>query len=394
MRLIHTADWHLGRKLKGVDRTPEIEAALKALLQQAKEREVDAVLVAGDLFETANPTTAAERVAYQFFCGLQQARIPAVAIAGNHDSAFRIDSIATLLSLAGVHALGKPRLADKGGVVQLDTPSGKLCVGALPFASEKRLLRAEDLWDKDSVEQQQHYRDRINYLLTNLARGFRDDSANVLMGHLCMGSAKLSKSEREFESTGNYSLSDGMLPSDAQYIALGHIHKPQSINASAPTRYSGSLIQIDFGEAEEEKGFNLIDLEPGSPAIVNFVPLPCQKPLREVVCTATTLDDTLEIHRDHPGWLKVIVELETPTSGLADKVRQVCPQALHVEPRYPNANGNAAARRAIDPNQFDPVEEFRHYYRDRKQGTTPSPALLEAFETLYKQARETQHATD
>ena len=393
MRLIHTADWHLGRKLKGVDRTPEIEAALTELLYQAKQRQVDAVLVAGDLFETANPTTAAERVAYQFFCGLRQAGIPAVAIAGNHDSAFRIDSIANLLSLAGVHALGKPRLADKGGVVRLDTPNGKLCVGALPFASEKRLLRAEDLWEKDSVEQQQHYRDRVNYLLKNLASGFRDDSANVLMGHLCIGSAKLSKSEREFESTGNYSLSDGMLPTDAQYIALGHIHKPQTIKAAAPTRYSGSLIQIDFGESEEEKGFNLIDLEPGSPARVEFVPIPCQKPLREVMCTAVTLDETLDMHRHHPGWLKVIVELETPTSGLADKVRKVCSQALHVEPRYPETNSQTR-RRAIDPNQFDPVEEFRHFYRDRKQGTVPSTALVEAFESLYKVARETQYATD
>ena len=93
MRLIHTADWHLGRRLKGVDRTPEIAAALEQLLSQAKSLQVDAVLIAGDIFDVPNPTAAAERVAYHFFCELEKANIPAVAIAGNHDSSFRIDSI-------------------------------------------------------------------------------------------------------------------------------------------------------------------------------------------------------------------------------------------------------------------------------------------------------------
>lgn len=393
MRLIHTADWHLGRKLKGVDRTPEIEAALDELLQQAKALEVDAVLVAGDLFETANPTTESERIAYRFFCGLQQAKISAVVIAGNHDSAFRMDNIANLLSLAGVHAFGKPRLAKQGGVITLETSSGKLCIGAMPFASEKRLLKAEDLWEKDSGEQRQHYRDRVSYLLQNLAEGFRDDSVNVLMAHIALGSAQLSQSERHFETTGSYTLSEGMLPVETQYIALGHIHKPQSIQAAVPTHYSGSLIQVDFGEAGEEKGFKLITIgAPGSPAKVEFKTLACQKPLKQVGCKVAELDETLEAHRDHLGWLKVVVELESPIQGLADRVRKVCPQAIHIETCYPQATENRQRRQAIDFTRFDPVQEFQHYYRDRKS-ITPSPLLIDTFQKLYTESTEAEDAS-
>jgi exonuclease SbcD len=86
LRLIHTADWHLGRNLKGKDRTPEIEYALDELLKQAKALEVDAVLVAGDIFETPNPSVEAERVAYQFFCNLQAAKIPALDLRNWHNA--------------------------------------------------------------------------------------------------------------------------------------------------------------------------------------------------------------------------------------------------------------------------------------------------------------------
>jgi exonuclease SbcD len=115
MRIIHTADWHLGRRFRGIDRTSEIAIALEQILKQAKALDVDAVLVAGDIFDVPNPPAYAERIAYHFFCELQAAGIPAIAIAGNHDSASRIDSIAQLLSLAGVRALGKPRRSADGG---------------------------------------------------------------------------------------------------------------------------------------------------------------------------------------------------------------------------------------------------------------------------------------
>jgi len=389
MRLIPTSDWHLGRRLKGVDRTPEIEAALNELLESAKTLEVDAVLVAGDIFDVPSPTADAEKVAYNFFCKLREAKIPAIVIAGNHDSAFRIDGVSRLLSHVGVHALGRPRKANQGGVIQLDTPNGKLSVAAMPFASERRLLKAEDLWEKDDSKQREHYKDRVKYLLKNLASNFQEDSVNVVMAHLTLDGALRAYSEVDYYTRDTYSLAGQTLPPEAQYIALGHIHKRQQVSNAAPTYYSGSLIQVDFGEAGEEKGFNLVTVEPGRPAKVEFKSIPCQKPLKIIQCNETNLDETLEANREHPGFLKVIVELNTPKIGLADSVRKVCPQALIIEPKYPEIQAQKR-QQSQSANQFEAIEEFRNYWRDRV-GTAPDSSVLKAFENLYQELSDATH---
>ncbi len=384
MRLIHTADWHLGRNLKGKDRTEEIEFALDELLGKAKDLDVDAVLVAGDIFETFNPTVEAERVAYQFFCNLQAAKIPAVAIAGNHDSASRIDSLSSLLSFVGVHALGKPRVADEGGVITLDTPGGKLCVGAMPFANERRMLDPDELWNLDDLQQVQSYREIVSLLLRDLTSSFRDDSVNILMSHIMIDGAKLANSEKDFHCKGTYALPRQSLPTQAQYIALGHIHKRQSIEGYPHAFYSGSLIQVDFGEAGEDKGFNLITIEPGMPAQVDFIPISCQKPLKVVECELSNYEE-LESQRDYPGFLKVIIHLETPQVGLADKIRKICPQAIHIEPRYLEASHNR--KQSVSRDKLDPVGEFQRYYQ-QQLGNVPTRAVITKFEELYQEMHD------
>jgi DNA repair protein SbcD/Mre11 len=389
MRIIHTSDWHLGRRLKGIDRTPEIALALEEILEQAKMMEVDAVLVAGDVFDVPNPPAEAEKVAYDFFCQLQAANIPSVVIAGNHDSATRIDGIAKLLSYVGTHALGRPRLTENGGVIAFDTPSGRLCVGAMPFASERRLLTGEDLWDLDALKQRQSYQEIVAAVLEDLAQGWEDSSVNILMAHLTVNSAIRAYSEVDYYTRDTYSLSGQTLPPEAQYIALGHIHKPQQVSNAAPTYYSGSLIQVDFGEAGEEKGFNLVTVEPGRPAKVEFKPISCQKPLKVIRCDEINLDETLEANREHPGFLKVMVELNTSRIGLADTVRKVCPQALIIEPKYPDIQAQKR-QQFQSANQFDAVEEFRSYWRDRV-GTAPDSSVLKAFENLYQELSDATH---
>lgn len=389
MRIIHTSDWHLGRRLKGVDRTPEIEFALNELLKQAKDLEVDAVLVAGDIFETSSPTAEAEKIAYNFFCQLWEAKIPAVVIAGNHDSATRIDGVAQLLSHVGVRALGRPRKANQGGTIKLDTSSGKLCIAAMPFASERRLLKAEELWEQSDLEQRQHYRDLVGYLFENLVKSFEESSVNVVMAHLTVDGAKRAYSEVDFYTRDTYSLSGQILPSVAQYVALGHIHKPQQIPNAAPTYYSGSLIQVDFGEAGEEKGFNLITVEPGRPAQVEFKPITCQKPLKLIRAQENNLDETLEEHRSHPGFLKVIVELETHQMGLADRVRKICPQTLIIEPKYAKTEVEKSSE-SIDYRNFNPTEEFSLYYQERLE-SQPTSAIVQAFSDLYQELSDATH---
>jgi DNA repair protein SbcD/Mre11 len=389
MRIIHTSDWHLGRKLKGQDRTPEIEFALNELYSKAIELEVDAVLVAGDIYDAPNPSVEAEQVAFNFFGKLKQANIPAVIIAGNHDSASRLDAIAQVLRYIGVKALGKPQKADKGGVIYVDTKNGKLCVAAMPFASERKLLKYDDLWNKDDLEQRQYYKVCVQKFIKNLSDSFRDDSVNILMAHMTLEGTIRAYSEVDYYTRDNYVLSGQMLPSVAQYIALGHIHKPQQVSNAAPTYYSGSLIQVDFGEAGEDKGFYLVDVEPGRPAKPQFITIPCQKPLKVIRCNEDNIDETLEQNREHPGYLKVIVELNSPKLGLADMVRKVCPQALIVEAKY--LRTEQALPELPENYKFDPIEEFQRFYLKRQGAEVPTE-VLEVFTQLHQQLQ--QETTD
>ena len=392
MRILHTADWHLGRKLKGRDRTPEIARQLQKMLDYARTEGIDAVLVAGDIFDGYNPSMEAEAAANDFFLGLHEAKIPAVAIAGNHDSVMGLEERGRLLSLAGVTVLAAPKRADDGGVITIATASGELRIAAVPFISERRLLKSDDLWAQTGGEQLESYREKIGRLMQLLARDFRDDCVNVMMAHVSIGGAKLS-SEREYETVGNYYLSGSDLP-DTQYLALGHIHQRQEIkNAIAPTHYSGSLIQVDFGEVGEEKGFNLITVEPGGLAQVEQVTLPCPKPLEMAICENSDWEAELELYRDCPGWLKVILELDEPISDLVARVRAICPQALHIEARYRSKAATPSDRR-IEAGKLressGAVALFQEYYRGRFGD--PSDPLLAEFERLYQQAREESDA--
>ncbi len=387
MRLIHTSDWHLGRKLKGEDRTPEIDAALDELLNRAKDLKVDAVLVAGDIYDRPNPPAEAEQVAYSFFAKLKEANIPAIIIAGNHDSHLRFDSAAKILPYVGVQALGRPQKAENGGVINIDTSAGKLCIAAMPFASEKRLLKYEDLWSKDDLEQRQYYRDRVKTFLNRLAREFKDDRVNVIMAHMTIEGIQRAHSEVDFCTQDSYVIPGQMLPNVAQYIALGHIHKPQQVSNSVPTYYSGSLIQVDFGEAEEEKGFNLVKVEPGRPAKVEFISIPCQKPLKVIECNEANLEETLAAQREHPGFLKVVVKINTSKIGLAETVRKICPQALIVEPKYPNVEPKKRVELQED-YQFDAVKEFQNYYSHTKGIEEVPTAILEAFKQLHQEMND------
>ncbi len=386
MRLIHTADWHLGRRLKGVDRTPEIEYQLEELLLAAKILEVDAVLVAGDIFDNPSPPAEAEKVAYHFFCQLRKAEIPAVIIAGNHDSAFRIEGLSQILSHIGISALGRPKRAEQGGVIEIETAHGPLCVAAMPFISERRLLKTADLWTKNEREQHHSYQAYLASLFENLTHGFREENVNIIMAHLTVAEAKRAYSEVDYYTQGIYRLPLQTLPPHAQYIALGHIHKPQQIPYIVPTAYSGSLIQLDFYEAEEEKGFNLITVEPGKPAQVEFKPLSCQKPLTVVNCQESEIENTLEAYQDEPGFLKVIVELDTPIIGLAEKVRKICPQTLMIETQSKTVEPDTPPQ---EMQPFDPVDTFRKYWQERI-GTTLKPSVIEAFEQLYQELAESE----
>ncbi|MDO4263298.1 MAG: exonuclease SbcCD subunit D [Deinococcus sp.] len=392
MRVLHTADFHAGRVLRGFDRTPEIHAALTEIAELARTERADAVLVSGDLFDTANPSADAEKAVFDFFLRLRSAGIPSVAIAGNHDSAARLASVTGLLGWVGVQLVAEVTADPAALIRHVPTRSGEtLTVGALPYLSERRLIRGADLLGGEVSGWRQKYRQGMDFFLGRLAAGFQPGHVNMLMLHATLDGAQPSGSEKtmKFHLDNAYTLSPQQLPASAQYVALGHIHRAQQASDAPLAHYPGSVIQLDFGEGGEKKQVNLVEVSPGQPARVTPIPLSSGRELRTLRVPLDQVEARLEREQAAAGGalLKVLVEAPrgTATAGLKDRVLRLLPNALAVEL---SATQEDLALPEMRREGLSLLELYERYWRERR-GELPQEQRA-----AFKQAQEAvqQHA--
>lgn len=391
VKILHTADWHAGRSLHGMDRTPEVRAALEEIAEIARQRDVDLILVAGDLYDNRNPGAEAVAAVNDFFVRTGRAGIPSVVIAGNHDAPSRLDAERDLLGLAGAHVVGSPRVARDGGTFDLCLNGEVARIAALPFVSERRLVRLSELFEQDAGQQRESYQASMRKLILNLCGGFGSDTVNLLLLHTTMEGATLANSEYVFHSTDTYTLGPDLLPESADYVALGHIHKPQSVQGVAGyrARYSGSILQLDFGEQGDTKGVVLVEARPGRPSeILETIPLDAGRRLRRVRLAENDLERRTPELAEFDGWLKLAVELDAPRPGLKERIRSVLPNVLAVEQILPSAAEADGA--GVDPKGMSLLEAFSLYYRSEK-GQPLEDALEAAFNDLHETVIEQGH---
>ncbi|MFO0983378.1 MAG: exonuclease SbcCD subunit D [Planctomycetota bacterium] len=375
---MHTSDWHAGRLWKNVDRLTELEAVLDDLGSFIERERIDLMLVSGDLFDNVAPNAAAERLVFRFLKRVGSAGAHSVVIAGNHDSAARLDAWGTLAELVQVHVVGRPRRAEDGGVIELVTRGGeRVVVAAVPFAPVRTLISALELAEDETLAMQR-YADGMSRIIASLAERFRDDAVNLLTAHTHLESAVFSGSERRVHLGNEWAAMPQSLPARAHYVALGHIHRPQAVAAApCPTRYAGSPLQLDFGESGEAKSFVVVEAEPGLPAQVDQVAYRGGQELRVVEASLADLERDAEQLRAS-GWLKVIVPLAAPEPELNARVRRLLPNAVSVDVRLPEV---VPAAPAASTRSMTPHELYRAYYAGA-YGKEPDPALLAAFDRL------------
>ncbi len=392
MKLLHTADWHAGRTLRGIERTSEIRAALAEVCTVAISEKVDAVLVAGDIYDSPNPNAEAESAVYDFFLELGAANIPSVVIAGNHDNPQRLESVAGLLQRVKVSLLGTVRPDLKA--VRLELEAGSLVVAGLPFLSERRLVKAADLLKAPDVgEWRQKYRDGMRFFVNHLCQGFDASAVNILMLHTTLDGGLLSNSEYSFHVSNSYSLDPQSFPSSAQYVALGHLHKPQELGAAPPVQYSGSIIQLDFGEAGEQKRVNLIEVSPGKPAKVQHLPLSSGKKLLNIRTNLDGIEQQLEGLKGFSGHAKLVVQLLEPIPGLKDRILTGVKtwwnpsQVFALEVEVKNQELKAALETENTP-ELSPLEAYRTFYNERRGRELPLDLEKAFLELLNEQQLE------
>lgn len=384
MRLLHTGDWHVGKTLRGRSRAEEHEAVLAEIVDLAAEHRVDVALVAGDLFDTAAPTAEAEKIVYAALLALAKTAAHVVVIAGNHDNPRRLEAIEPLLELTNIHALPALARPDAGGVLALEGRTGEpVHVALLPFLSQRAIVRADALMAGDAAEHAAAYAERTARIAEKLCEGLPGDGVRVLLAHAMVHGGVMGGGERSAHTVFEYSVPAAAFPPTLHYVALGHLHRAQRLPAACPAWYSGSPLQLDFGETEDVKSVNLVDAEPGRPARVEALPLRAGRRLRtvrgsieELAARAGELGD---------AFLRVEVDA-APAPGLADQVRELLPDAVDVRilRREEGARPEEAARSRLGRS---PQELFAEYLASRGEERPP-------LTSLFADLLEEVHASD
>lgn len=379
MRLLHTGDWHVGRTIRGRSRTDEFEAVLTEVVGIAAQEGVDAVLLAGDIWDHRSPTPDADALVFDALLRLHDAGIPVVAIAGNHDSAPRLEAFSKLLGPLGTTLLPRVVPPDGGSVIEISARDATQAavVACVPFVPERRFGDAARLFDAPE-SWYQDYADGLGRLLGAMSAPFRNDRVNVLMAHLFTDGAIPGGGEHQITIGIEYALSPSRLPPTASYVALGHVHRPQSVRgAPAPTRYAGSLLQLDFGEREQTKSVTIVDAVPGMPVKTREVTLTSGRRLLDL---EGTLDEVLSKgERLADAHLRVFVGTDGPVPGVAERVRDALPNAVDVQLRYERLETEDPGPKV---SSMQPRDQFVAYYR-RQHGVDEVPEeVLAAFDDV------------
>jgi DNA repair protein SbcD/Mre11 len=328
MRILHTSDWHVGKVLKGQPRLPEQIRALNQVVEVTRAERPDLVVVAGDLYDTASPTADATKVVTRALSALRQTGADVVAIGGNHDNGAALDALRPWAEAAGITLRGAVRESVREHVISGETRDGEPWrLVALPFLSQRYAVRASEMFDLTDAEATQTYADHVARLLARLAdEAFTEDAAvNLVTAHLTVVGATHGGGEREAHTIMGYAVPATVFPRHAHYVALGHLHRAQTVPGPCPVRYSGSPLAIDFGEADNAPSVSIVDVIADTAAKAREVPIAAATPLRTV---RGTLADLAALD---PGdaWLRVYV-CEPPRAGLREEVQALLPGALEV----------------------------------------------------------------
>ena len=375
MKFLHTADWHVGKTLQGRSRAEEYEAVLSEITGIADGESVDAILVAGDLFDSASPSPEAERIVFRALLDLRDVA-PVVIISGNHDNERRLRAFAPVFERARVHVRGG---LDKEPVL-VETSSGPLRIAALPWLSQRYIVTASDAMAKDADDLSKQYSERMKWVVASLTESFTPDAVNVVLGHMTIVGGVLGGGERTAQTIFDYHVNAAVFPAAAHYVALGHLHKAQQMPGPCPIWYSGSPMHLDFSDTDDSKSALLVEAQAGVPATVAQVPLESGRRLRTLRGTLAQLETFKDQGDDY---LRVFVQ-EKARVGLGDEVRELFPNAVKI---IVDAELDAEPRKGLDRTDASPHDLFLEYLDEKN---ISDERLVKLFDELLEEA----HATD
>lgn len=319
MRLLHTSDWHIGRTLYGRKRYEEFEAYLAWLAETIQQNEINALLVAGDVFDTSAPSNRAQELYYRFLCRMAASSCRhVVVVAGNHDSPSFLNAPKELLKALDVHVVGSSTESPEDEVLVLrndqDTPELIIC--AVPYLRDRDIRVAEAGESVEDKERKLIEGIRSHYAaVAALAEQKREelgaDIPIVGTGHLFTAGGQTVDGDgvRELYVGSLAHVTAGIFPACFNYLALGHLHVPQKVNGSETIRYSGSPLPMGFGEAKQQKSVCQVEFH-STAASVQLIDVPIFQKLERVKGDWDGISTRiLELSATgSQGWLEVIYD--------------------------------------------------------------------------------------
>ena len=353
MKILHSADWHLGRTLHGASLLEDQRHVLAQFVALARAEAVDAVVVAGDLYDRSVPPADAVALLDEVLAQLvAEAGIPTIVIAGNHDSAERIGFGSRIFREQGLHLRGT---LDDLSPVRLSDAHGEVAFFPLPYIEPvfaRALPGGEGVSDHASA---------TAHVLALLRAQQRPGERHVLVGHAFVAGGSESESERPLSVGGS-----GAVAADVyagfDYVALGHLHRPQTLGAGR-IHYPGSLLKYSFNEAAHDKSVSLVEIGADGVPAIRRVAL---KPRRDVRIVSGTLAELLSAPdptRSRDDYLCAHLTDAGPVLDPMARLREVYPNMMELQFVRPAA-GTAGARAAGDALRRQPDELFRAFHRD------------------------------
>jgi exonuclease SbcD len=368
MKFFHTADWHLGRIFHQVHLTEDQAHILDQVVDLAVGEKVDAVLVAGDLYDRAVPPPEAVALLDSVWEKLVLHHgIPVVAISGNHDSATRIAYGSALLARAGLHLVADLERACRP--VRL----GGVDVFALPYAEPVEVRE----WSGDASVQD--HASALRVCIERMRTHFSDTRPRILVAHAFVAGMRSSESERPL-SVGGAGIVPAELFHDFDYVALGHLHAPQVVSSRCV--YSGSPLAYSFSEADDAKAALLVEMDETKKALPRIRSFPL-RPRRRLRNLEASLSDAITAAATDPAredYLRVTLTDEGALLNALGRLREVYPNLLQLERRFLSETGKLASASSSPGRRAQESETalFASFFQE-VLGAPPAPAELALF---------------
>ncbi len=401
MKILHTSDWHLGHRLHEQSQHEEQFMFLNWLQEYINSHEIDVLLVSGDVFDTGVPSNQSLKLYYDFLINLKSTNCNHIVITGgNHDAPGTINAPKELLQALSIHVVGKATENIEEEILELKIGDEKVIIAAVPYLRDQDIRRAlagesfDELGERYKTALKNHFQEAANY-----CESIKTQKTSIIaMGHLFVTGGTTSESEQTIYvgNLGNIRASD--FSSTFDYVALGHLHRPQIIDGNPRIRYSGSPYILSISEVGQTKNIILLETEDEKVATIEEISIPKFRNIARVSgILSECISQLVELDKEKPEltqWVEVILD-NSDQAGFGYSDIQKASEDLDLEVlkvSFKNERNINGLEKLIENTQhikeLSPIEVFKLKCKEQNFDIDSNPEIWDAFFEILQTVKE------